>query len=177
MLPILLTALMAGVAPGEIQSTTDLDQLVAQFTGKPVGAEGGARAPVDARLRLAACAAPQLDWRTPAKDAVVIRCMAPMWRIFVPAVATTPPPAAAPAPGTVTAAAAPPAPPPAPVVKRNDPVTVEARSAGFSITRDGIALGDAAPGERLMVRVDPQKPPIQAIAVAPGRVTLPAFAQ
>jgi hypothetical protein len=41
--------------------------IVAQFTGKQVGESGRRAAPVDTRLKLAACAAPQLEWRSDAQ--------------------------------------------------------------------------------------------------------------
>ena len=176
MLTLLPILLLGQAAAGEFQSTTALDALVAQFTGKAVGEPGGARTPVDGRLRLASCAAPQLEWRTPTRDAVVVRCMAPTWRLFVAVNIVAPPPAA---PAAVVPSAAAPAPAPVrvePIIRRGDPVTVEARAAGFSITRDAIAMGDAAPGARLMVRVEDNRPPIQEVAVAAGRVTLPAWA-
>lgn len=164
MLPLIL--LLA--APGDFQSTATLDAVVMQFTGKGVGEEGGARAPVDARLKLAVCAAPQLEWRSDAHDAVVVRCMAPSWRLFVPV--RTPPQAPRPIP-----AVAAPVVKAAPVIRRGDPITVEAGAPGFSITREGVAMGDAAPGARLLVRVDDKKPPIQAVAVEQGLARLPGF--
>lgn len=169
LLPLLLAA------AGGVHDTRDLDVAVAAFTGKPIGQEGGARAPVDARLRLAACGAPDLSWQSDRHSAVVVRCAAPAWRIYVPVLAA-PAPARA-APTIAAAAAAPLAVRAEPMVRRGDPVTVEARSAGFSITREGVAMGDAAPGARLLVRVDDRKPPVQAVAVEPGRVVLPSFAQ
>ena len=168
MTPLLL--LLA--AAGSFQSTAALDAAVATFTGKPAGVEGGARAAVDARLRLAACAAPELSWQSERHSAVVVRCAAPAWRIYVPVIASA---VAAVRPAAAASVAAPLR--AEPVVRRGDPVTVEARAAGFAITREGVAMGDAAPGARLLVRIDDKKPPIQAVAVETGLVTLPAFAQ
>lgn len=171
--PILLSALLlaAPTTVGGFQSTTHLDTLVEQFAGAPIGAVGGARTAVDARLKLALCASPELSWRDPAtEDAVVIRCSAPQWRIFVPLNAL--PKAARPA-----SMAAAPVVKAAPVIKRGDPVTVEAGSDGFAITRDGIAAGDATPGGRLLVKVDDNKPPIQAIAIETGRARVPGFGE
>ncbi|WP_326523265.1 flagella basal body P-ring formation protein FlgA [Sphingomonas sp.] len=173
---LILAALAPATATAQIryQDTTAIDVAVQAFTGQPIGAEGGARTAVDARLKLAACPLPQLDWRAATQDAVVVTCEAPRWRIFVPV--KMPPLAARP---TVVAAAAVapvvPAARAAPVIKRGDPITVEAGNGGFSITRDGVAMGDAAPGERLMVRIDPAKPPIQAVALDTGRATLPGW--
>jgi len=166
----MLPMLMLLAAPGDFQSTVLLDAVVTQFTGQPVGAEGGARAPVDPRLKLAACAAPQLEWRSETHDAVVVRCMAPEWRIFVPVKTAARAPLAATVinrPAPVVKAE--------PVIRRGDPVTLEAGATGFSITREGVAMGDAAPGGRLMVKVDERKPPIQAVAIETGRARLPGF--
>jgi len=177
-MPFLFLALLAATpADAQVfQSTQTIDTFVAQFTGKGLGELGGARAPVDTRLKLAACAAPQLSWRTDAKDAVLVRCMAPEWRIFVPVLA--PPPAAraaAPAAAPAQLAVQRPVAPVklAPVIRRGDAITLEAGSAGFSITREGTAMNDAAPGERVMIKVDEKKPPIQGIAVETGRARLP----
>lgn len=171
---MLLLALMlaAPASAGEFQSTQMLDTIVAQFTGRGIGETGGARAPVDNRLKLASCAAPQLEWRNESQDAVVVRCMAPGWRIFVPV-------NAAPRPKPDAASAAPatravPAVKAEAVIKRGDAVSVEVNAVGFSITREGIAMTDAPPGGRLMIKVDEKKPPIQAIAIEPGRARLSA---
>ena len=173
--PILI--LLALAPAQDFQSTEALDAIVAQFTGKPIGAEGGATAAVDKRLKLAPCAAPQLEWRTSARDAVVVRCMAPQWRIFV-AVDAVPQPKAAPAAPTAATALRPaPAARPEPVIRRGDAVTIEAGGAGFAITREGVAMGDAPAGGRLTVRIDDRKPPIQAIALEPGRARLPGWSE
>ncbi|WP_439540308.1 flagella basal body P-ring formation protein FlgA [Sphingomonas sp.] len=155
---------------GAFQSTEALDQLVERFAGAPIGAEGGARAAVDRRLKLAPCDTPQLSWRSAAEDAVVIRCQGPQqWRVFVPVNAL--PKAAAPTAAT-----------PAPVaakvefvIRRGDPVMLEAGAAGFSITREGLAMADAAVGGRVLVKTDDKRPPVAAIALAPGRAKLPGF--
>ena len=41
--------------------------------------------------------------------------------------------------------------------------------------REGVAMGDAAPGGRFMVKVDATRTPVQAIAVEAGRATLPGW--
>ena len=170
-LPLLLAATPAA-AQAKFQDTAMLDMAVAQFTGQAIGLEGGARTAVDRRLKLAACSLPQVEWRSPAQDAVVVRCMSPVWRIYVPVMAEPKPVMQQAAAMTVAAAPV----RAEPVIKRGDPVTIAAGSSGFSITRDGIAMGDAVQGARFMVRVDPSKPPIQAVAIEPGRATLPGWA-
>lgn len=165
----MIALLIALSGPAAFQSTEALDQLVERFAGAPIGAEGGARAAVDKRLKLAACEAPQLSWRSPAEDAVVIRCQGPQqWRVFVPVNALP----------KATPTAAPPAPVAAKVefvIRRGDPVMLEAGAAGFSITREGQALADAAVGGRVLVKTDDKRPPVAAIALAPGRAKLPGF--
>lgn len=182
MLLFALTMSLPPVASGaHFQSTEALDRIVEQFTGKRIGEAGGAKSVVDKRLKLANCAAPQLSWRTEAQDAVVVRCMEPAWRIFVnvDAPARTPAaPTAASAPvangSTPVAARAAPAAAPI-VIKRGDPVLVEIDSAGFSISRDGIAMADAPAGGRVPIKIDDKKPPIQAIALEPGRAAMPGW--
>lgn len=169
---IALAALLlpAAATAATFQDTVALDRAVAGFTGQPMGSDGGARTPVDPRLRLATCTMIAMSWRTASHDAVVVSCSAPNWRIFVPvAMPATPPPAA---PGATIAAVR-----AEPVIKRGDPVMIEAESNGFAISREGVAMGDAAPGGRFMVKVDDTRNPVQAVAVASGRATLPGWTE
>lgn len=168
-------ALLAGpaVAAAPFQDTAAIDRAVAAFTGKTIGEAGGARSIVDTRLKLAACPMVSMAWRGAGQDAVVVTCTGPAWRIFVP-VHTVAKPVSAPAPAAPVAAA------PAKfaaVIKRGDPVTIAAGSPGFSITREGIAMADAAPGARFLVKVDSAKAPVQAVAIESGRATLPGWTE
>ena len=45
----------------------------------------------------------------------------------------------------------------------------------MAITRDGVAMGDAPAGGRLLIRVDDGGKPVQGVAVAAGRATLPGW--
>lgn len=166
LLPLLLAA-----APA-FQDTAALDRAVAAFTAHGVGEEGGARTPVDTRLRLAACPMVSLAWRTEGHDAVVVTCTGPDWRLYVPVIrpaggAAVAGPTAAPAVAVKAA----------PVIKRGDPVLIEAKADSFAITREGIAMGDAAPGGRFLVKVDEAKQPVQAVAISEGRATLPGWGE
>ena len=163
-LPLLLAA--------AFQDTAALDRAVAAFTAHATGEAGGARTPVDPRLRLAACPMVSMSWRTEAHDAVVVACAGPAWRIFVPVIRPASAPGATPA---TTRAAYAPVVKAAPVIRRGDPIVIEAGTDGFSISREGVALADAAPGARFMVKVDDTRTPVQAIAVASGRATLPGW--
>ncbi|WP_375402213.1 flagella basal body P-ring formation protein FlgA [uncultured Sphingomonas sp.] len=154
------------------QSTVALDRAVAGFTMHAVGEEGGARMPVDPRLKLALCPTVALSWRTPAQDAVVVACSGPDWRIFVPVKRSAPSAGAAPSSAVARAT---PAIRAEPVIRRGDPVIIQAGSPGFSIAREGVAMADAAPGTRFLVRVADARAPVQAVAVEPGRATLPGW--
>jgi flagella basal body P-ring formation protein FlgA len=169
-LSFLALALAASPAAAQnFQSTTLIDKAVAGFSGHAIGETGGARTAVDARLKLAVCPMVSLNWRTDSHDSVVVTCPDPQWRIFVPMLM----PASAPAPATSTAPAAAPAAKAPIIIKRGDPVTVVAGENGFSVTRDGVATTDAAAGARVLIRVQDGKPPIQAIAVEPGKAVIP----
>ncbi|WP_294322848.1 hypothetical protein [uncultured Sphingomonas sp.] len=171
---ILFAAILvaAPAAAQNFQSTAQLDEAVVQFTGASIGMDGGAQMPVDPRLKLARCPMPQFGWLSDRQDAVVISCMAPTWKVYVPVRRLTraQPERPAPTPMATVAQAK-----PEPVIRRGDPIMVEAGAPGFSITRDGVAMGDAPVGGRLMVKIDPAKPPIQAIALESGRAALPGF--
>lgn len=164
MIALLLLAASVG---GGFQDLPGLDRAVAAFTGHAVGDDGGARAAVDPRLRLASCPTVALSWRSDAHDAVVVTCAGPDWRIFVPVRGGTPVGARPVAPTIIAKAA--------PVIRRGDPVLIEAGDDGFQITREGIAAGDAAPGARVAIRVDGTTQPVQAVAVADGRAILPGW--
>lgn len=141
-----------------------LDRMAARFAGAPMGAEGGPVAPIDKRMRLQDCASqPLIGWRSERRDAIVISCPdAAGWRVFVPVKAAPLPVAAAPVKQD-------------PVIRRGDPVTVSAENNGFSVTSDGVALGDAVAGARIAIKVDGAKNPVLAVATAPGQATLPGW--
>lgn len=160
--------ILALLAATTFQPSATLDRAVAAFTGHAIGEEGGARAAVDPRLRLAACPTVSMSWRGDAHDAVVATCTGPDWRIFVPVIRAAAAPATIAAGPVVIARAE-------PVIRRGDPVVIAAEQDGFSITREGVAAGDAAPGARVAVRVEGATAPVQAVAVAGGRATLPGW--
>lgn len=147
-----------------------LDRAAEIFAGARLGEPGGPVAPIDRRLRLADCgSSPEFTWRTDAHDAIVIRCPDPRgWRIFVSVRAL---PAAPAAPAAVQQAAV----KEEPVIRRGDPVTLEAGDSGFAVSADGIAMGDAVAGGRIQVKIDGAKAPVQAIAVEAGKATLPGW--
>jgi flagella basal body P-ring formation protein FlgA len=147
-----------------------LDRAAEIFAGARQGEPGGPAAPIDRRLRLSACgSSPEFTWRTDAHDAIVIRCPDPKgWRIFV---SVRP----LPAPPEVQQAAAVKEVKEEPVIRRGDFVTLEASDKGFAVSADGVAMADAAPGERLQVKIEGAKHPVQAIAMEAGKATLPGW--
>lgn len=156
----MLSLLLLASAPTDLAL---LDRAAEIFAGARLGEPGGPLAPIDRRLRLADCGeSPEFSWRGESRDAIVIRCPDPKgWRIFVNV-------RAAPIAATVAIKAE-------PVIRRGDPVTLEASRDGFAVSADGVAMGDAAPGVRLQVKMDGAKAPVQAIAVEAGKATLPGW--
>jgi flagella basal body P-ring formation protein FlgA len=142
-----------------------LDRAAEIFAGSRLGEPGGPVAPIDRRLRLGGCSAsPEFSWRAETRDAIVIRCPDHNgWRIFV---------SVKPAPVAMAAAAGVRA---EPVIRRGDPITLVAGRDGFSVSADGTAMTDAAPGVRLQVKVEGAKSPVQAIALEAGKATLPGW--
>ena len=156
-LPALLLASPAA-AQTAFQDTAGLDRAVASFTGHAIGEEGGARTAIDRRLKLAQCPTVALSWHGLNHDAVTVTCSGPDWHVYVPVVMAAAPiatPAAAPIAVAAKAEI---------VIRRGDPVMVEATQAGFSISREAIAQGDAAAGQRFLAKADGDKTAFQAIA-------------
>lgn len=158
----MLSLLLAAASP----AATDLallDRASEIFAGARLGEPGGPVAPIDRRLRLTSCgSSPEFSWRTDARDAIVIRCAEPKgWRIFVAVKA-----------GLQTASLPVKA---EPVIRRGDPVMLVAEQGGFSVSADGTAMSDAAPGARVSIKMEGAKSPVQAIAVEAGKATLPGW--
>lgn len=153
---------LAAAAPAALDLAL-LDRAAEIFAGARLGEPGGPVAPIDRRLRLSGCeSSPEFSWHSDARDAIVIRCPDHKgWRIFVAVKA---------APTAVAASAK-----AEPVIRRGDPITLVAGSEGFSVSADGTAMADAAPGARLQVKVEGAKTLVQAIAVEAGKATLPGW--
>jgi flagellar basal body P-ring formation protein FlgA len=153
-----IAALGMAAAPAVAAGFADpaaIDREVASFTGASIGAPGGARAPVDRRLRLSSCSAGYaLEWYGRTKETVLVRCAEPGgWRIFVPLTA-----AAGQAAG-------------APVVSRGEVVTISVRGSGFSLSRQAEALEAGSVGQWIRVRsTDKKSEPIRAQVLRPGVV-------
>ncbi|UXC89841.1 flagella basal body P-ring formation protein FlgA [Sphingobium sp. RSMS] len=159
------------LAQQKFENLDRIDSLVAMTVGANLGEPGGPMAPVDRRLRLAACpATPSVDG--PVFGAAIVKCDALGWRIRVPLVAGGA--AAASGPVARYAPAARAAPREA-AVKKGDPVQLMAGNAAFSVSRMMVADEDGAVGETIRVREDRKSAPILAQVVEMGIVRVPGF--
>ncbi len=158
-------------APAQAQMFENLDRLdsiVAMTVGANVGQPGGAVAPVDRRLKLAACPdMPQVSG--PVFGAAMIECKPIGWRIRVPlvpggAVAATPQAIARTAPAHREI-----------IVKRGDPVQLVAGGEAFSVSRMMVADEDGAVGDMIRVREDRKSSPVLAQVAESGMVRAPGF--
>lgn len=198
-LPMIVAATPASAAaPRSFENLDRLDSLVTMTVGANIGEPGGPVAPVDRRLRLAACP------RTPTVEgptfgAAVIKCDAIGWRIRVPLsqggayaalqqdglpVAAAPVPAqnpsrvylsATPAPGFTRPAPPVAAPARVTIVKKGDPVQLVAGNARFQVSRMMIADEDGAVGETIRLRADRTAQAVVGRVEADGIVRVPGF--
>ena len=140
-----------------------IDRAVADFTGASIGQPGGAKLPVDRRLRLAACTSPlDLQWFGRDQRSVQVACPASGWRIYVAVDSTGRAPnafgAAQPDLGE-------------PIVRRGESVSIMVRGSGFTLTRKGSAAEDGARGEWIKIRAEGKKnETLRAEVIGPGQV-------
>jgi flagella basal body P-ring formation protein FlgA len=154
-------ALLAGTLPAQAAGFMDpglIDTEVAQFTGAAIGSAGGARLPVDRRLKLARCAGPlALDWYGQRRDTVLVSCPdGGGWRIYVPVETAA-------AGGTGRQEVA---------VMRGDNVSITLSGKGFTLSRQGEALEQGVVGQWIRVRPagNARAEPIRAKVLRPGAV-------
>ncbi|WP_082553555.1 flagella basal body P-ring formation protein FlgA [Altererythrobacter sp. Root672] len=161
---MLAAATIAAMSPPALAAgLTDLstiDRAVAEFTGAAIGSPGGARLPVDRRLRLADCAPGMaLEWYGRTRNTVIVQCPeAGGWRIYVPLVDG----------GGASSVAASQGPD---VVSRGSRVTISVKGSGFTLSRQGEALEAGAIGEWIRVQpLDRKGDPLRAQVLRPGVV-------
>ena len=175
-LPLFAAIVLASAAGGpalaqqKFENLDRLDGLVAMTVGANIGEPGGPIAPVDRRLRLAACpVTPSVDG--PTFGAAIVKCDALGWRIRVPLSGG----GAAAAPVARYGAVAARSVQRDMVVKRGDPVQLIAGNASFSVSRVMIADEDGAMGDAIRVREDKRSTPVLAQVVEMGTVRIPGF--
>lgn len=176
-MPIALAATLGfcaqpALAQQKFENLDRIDSLVAMTVGANLGEPGGPRAPVDRRLRLAACpTTPSVEG--PVFGAAMVKCEALGWRIRVPLVAGAAAAASGPVPRYAPATARPAM--KEAVVKKGDPVQLTAGNSSFEVSRVMIADEDGAIGETIRVREDKRSTPIFAQVVDMGIVRIPGF--
>lgn len=153
---LLLMGSAAAAQP--FQDVAALDAQVEAALGAAIGEPGGAAAPVDRRLKLAACPGP-VSLGEPAMGAVAVRCAALGWRIRVPLLRVQ------------TAAAE----KPKPVVRKGDQVELRAASSGFTVSTVAVAEEDGAIGDRIRVKTDRRAPAMTGMIGSDGSVALLGF--
>ena len=153
-LAILIACFSSPALALAVTEPSAIDRAVADFTGAPLGAPGGAALPVDRRLRLAACTSSlALGWYGSRQDAVLVQCPTAGWRLYVP---LKPDPAA---PAT------------APAVMRGDAVTISLEGEGFAVSQPGEAMEAGPVGGWIKVRtLAAGSTPLRAKVIRPGLV-------
>jgi flagella basal body P-ring formation protein FlgA len=140
-----------------------IDGLVATTVGANIGQPGGAIAPVDRRLRLAAC--PQIPAvEGPVFGAAIVRCDKLGWRIRVPLSGAT---AAASGYGRPQQRVI--------LIKKGDPVQLVAGDASFSVSKAMVADEDGAVGDMIRVREDKNSPAVSGRVEPSGIVRVPGI--
>lgn len=137
-----------------------IDRAVADFTGAEVGQPGGAKLPVDRRLRLSNCQSPlDLQWFGRDQRSIQVACPSAGWRIYVAV------DAGAAGAGRFAQQYG------ETIVKRGENVSILVRGSGFTLTRQGSAVEDGAQGEWIKVRAAGERTEtLRAVVLHPGQV-------
>lgn len=151
-----------------MQNLNEIDILVAATMGAAIGEPGGARAPVDRRLKLKACPV-ALEVTGPDLGAAAVRCPSLGWRIRVPLDLAAAPAQAASSRGAQPRGGAAQG---QEGIKRGEPILLTVDRPMFSLSRVMIADKDGRVGEVIPVRDDPKGKPIFVRIVEPGRATI-----
>lgn len=161
----LLAVASAPALASDFQDLDALDVAVAASMGAEIGEPGGARAPVDRRLKLKAC--PELPTVSgPVLGAAVVRCQSVGWSIRVPLLleSSTQGSSAAAAPEREQRDA----------VTRGQAVRLTVEGRGYSLSRTMIADRSGRVGDMISVRADRRSKPILARVTGVGEVTVPS---
>lgn len=156
---VMIAPTIAAGQSGTAADLSEIDREVAAFAGASIGMPGGARAPIDRRMRLTRCNAPlQLSAYGVRQDSVQVQCPGG-WRIFVPL--TRGSEAAENSAAKID------------LISRGDRVSIVLEGRGFSITQTGEAMEKGAEGDWIRVKPPGLGDPLRAKVISPGRVTIP----
>lgn len=156
-IPMLSIFAMGAASPFE--DTAGLDRQVAVHLNANVGDAGGARAPIDTKLRLKRCPN-AVGFSDTNNNAVMVSCPDLGWRIFVPVRRGQ-------ARVTTQAARA-----EEYVVLRNQPLTLVVRRPNFSISYGVVAQKNGRVGDYIPVRSSRKSKVLMARVSASGEVEL-----
>ena len=150
---------------GNFQDLGELDVAVAAHMGAGIGEPGGARAPIDRRLKLKAC--PDVpDVSGPVLGAAVVRCEQVGWSIRVPLRLD-----GQASGGTARQNAS--NQEESDAVTRGQVVRLSVEGNGFSLARTMIADATGKVGDLISVRADRRSKPILARITGVGEVSVP----
>lgn len=170
-LPLAVAAapLCAQAALPPAQDLNQLEQIVVTTLGADIGQPGGPLAPIDRRMRLAACPIGiQVD--PPTAGAVTVRCTTAGWRLRVPLMRAN----------MINASGAQqygdrPVPAARADIRKGDPVQLIAQGQSYSISVDAMAMEDANIGGRIRVSAASKPGTLFAEVIDVGRVRLIGF--
>ena len=168
-------AAFAAASPSHAQSAlppaqdlNQLEQILVTTLGADVGQPGGPMAPIDRRMRLAACPIGiQID--PPSVGAVTVRCTSAGWRVRVPLTRANGPAVNGGndygrSAGLANAD-----------IRKGDPVQLIAQGRSYSISVDATAMEDGVIGKRIRVSSVAKGSTLFAEVIDGGRVRLVGF--
>ena len=161
---------MSPAAAGNFQSLDDLDVAVAAHAGAKIGDPGGARTPIDRRLKLKACPdAPSVSG--PVLGAAVVRCEPIGWSIRVPLRLDAATSGATNSnngvPRTMASRQQ-----ERDAIVRGQAVRLTVEGRGFTLSRTMIADANGKIGDMISVRADRSSKPVLARVVDIGEVSV-----
>lgn len=156
-IPVLSLLCMGAASPFE--DTAQLDRQVSDYLNAKVGEAGGARAPIDSKLKLKRCPISVQISHTN-RDSLMVSCPSSGWRIFVPLGKGS----SVRSRGSLDKEEI--------VVRRNQPLTLVVKRPSFSISYSVIAQKNGRIGDYIPVRSSRKSKTLIARVSGNGQVEL-----